>query len=214
MIPLHIITREEFSADESRQLKDILENFPVFIHIRKPRYPLKEYISFLNTIPEELRTNVFIHEFHEECASLGPGGLHIPVRSRSLYFQKLKNLFFIPEKKFNLSFSLHEVDKNFIPDVITDFVFISPVWNSISKPGYPGKKISPSAFNIPSSVQRIALGGIVPENIKQTLELGYDGIAVCGWIWNSGQPVRQVEEIWNQLQTISLPVASNESLGL
>ena len=76
-------------------------------------------------------------------------------------------------------------------------VFISPVFNSISKPGYNGS----ININEIAAVRKMlgeenrycpaitALGG-VDKNVIQTLKQhGFDGAALLGAIWNNSSPV-------------------------
>jgi thiamine-phosphate pyrophosphorylase len=101
-------------------------------------------------------------------------------------------------KNLRISYSLHENDKNVSLKFFPHYVFISPVWNSISKPGYEGKNLSPEEFNLNPQTLKIALGGIKTENVEQTFLRGYDGIAVCGYVWNSLNPFKKFEKIYNE----------------
>ena len=69
----------------------------------------------------------------------------------------------------------------------TDYVFLSPVFDSISKKGYRAGFDDPEilkAFLANSQQKIIALGGINQERIQTCNELGFDGYAMLGHIWN------------------------------
>lgn len=44
------------------------------------------------------------------------------------------------------------------------------------------------------STKLIALGGISPENIQQTLENGFDDVALLGSIWNSNKSIENFKK--------------------
>lgn len=73
-----------------------------------------------------------------------------------------------------------------------NYVFLSPVFDSISKPGYP------SAFTpeyLKENLQKrripvIALGGITAEKVAECRKMGFRGVALLGHVWE--QPVEAV----------------------
>ncbi len=71
-----------------------------------------------------------------------------------------------------------------------DFVTISPVFISTSKPGY-GPALNLEGLHLVASTLRVpvyALGGILPENTVGCLEVGAYGIAVMGGIMGAKAP--------------------------
>ncbi|HJY12596.1 MAG TPA: thiamine phosphate synthase, partial [Flavobacterium sp.] len=74
-----------------------------------------------------------------------------------------------------------------------EYAFLSPVFKSISKEEYyPEKDLFKAlALRTNTNTKVIALGGIDSENIKKTLENGFDDVALLGSIWNNDNPVKQ-----------------------
>ncbi len=64
-----------------------------------------------------------------------------------------------------------------------EYVFLSPLFDSISKPGYRGGEglLQPPAGDSPCRL--IGLGGIDARTIGQVMDHGWDGAAVLGAIW-------------------------------
>jgi thiamine monophosphate synthase len=65
-----------------------------------------------------------------------------------------------------------------------DYVFISPVFDSISKMAY---KQNTELLRVPADLtgkKIFALGGIDNTNIHKVYEMGYYGAVVLGYIWN------------------------------
>lgn len=71
-----------------------------------------------------------------------------------------------------------------------DYVTLSPVFESASKPGY-GPAIGPAGLRAATarlSVPVIALGGVTVENAAACLEAGAAGIAVMGQVMRAADP--------------------------
>ncbi len=71
-----------------------------------------------------------------------------------------------------------------------EYVFVSPLFDSISKPGY---RAGARLLELPAGdppCRLIGLGGIDMNNIGKVVEHGWDGAAVMGYIWK--QPEQAV----------------------
>lgn len=84
-----------------------------------------------------------------------------------------------------------------------DIILLSPVFDSISKHEYKSK-FSKEELKTGIAEWRVracpmptlyALGGIDAENINELAELGFDGAAVLGAVWNYADPVGAFEKI-------------------
>ena len=68
-----------------------------------------------------------------------------------------------------------------------EYCFLSPVFDSISKEGYKAKfdKEELKEFlKTERQLKVIGLGGVTEENYSELLELGFDGGAFLGSVWN------------------------------
>lgn len=78
------------------------------------------------------------------------------------------------------------------------YVFLSPIFDSISKQGYRAAFTDDELRRahrdgiIDDKV--IALGGITPANARKALALGFGGVAVLGDIWQNADPASRLEE--------------------
>jgi thiamine-phosphate pyrophosphorylase len=89
---------------------------------------------------------------------------------------------------------------------IYDYIFLSPVFDSISK-NYHKSSFGNGEIEkiLKSSNQNIyALGGITPENAEKAFRMGFDGIGVLGYIWESDhtplEAFLSIQEKINQLK--------------
>lgn len=191
-----LITSEHFINNEFKLLNKFLEH-DLYVHIRKPFADIKHITNLLNLILPEFYPKISIHYYYELLNKYKIGGIHISTFNRSLVEDSILNYRDV-FKNIRISYSLHENDANVDLKLIPNYVLISPVWNSISKPGYKGKNLSPDGFNLNPKTLKIALGGLKKENVEQTFLLGYDGIAVCGYVWNSSNSEKKFESIYNE----------------
>jgi len=77
-----------------------------------------------------------------------------------------------------------------------DYVTLSPIYPSASKPGY-GPALGPEAIALATKagVPVIALGGISAENVAAVRAAGATGIAVMGSIMSAEQPAEVVRDL-------------------
>ena len=72
-------------------------------------------------------------------------------------------------------------------DAGADYVTLSPIFLSASKPGY-GPALGIDLFRIPAPLPMIALGGIGPDNARACLDAGAAGVATMGGAMSARDP--------------------------
>ena len=77
-----------------------------------------------------------------------------------------------------------------------DYVFLSPVFDSISKTGYAaafpdGAELSDRL--ICSRYPVYALGGVTRERLEEVHALGFAGAALLGAVWEAADPVAEFQ---------------------
>ncbi|MBC7389276.1 MAG: thiamine phosphate synthase [Opitutaceae bacterium] len=166
-------------------------------HLRKPDVSKEHYESILKSISPENKRKIVLHQYHELAGKYNVKGLHLrEVYRKSLNERQIQDLKKELKKK-NLSFSssFHSLEELEKTDGLFDYILLSPVFESISKPGYASENVfNPTYKKLKTPV--IALGGIQSNNIGKVKELGFDGIAVLGAVWqNTQRAVTQLQEI-------------------
>ena len=78
------------------------------------------------------------------------------------------------------------------------YAFLSPVFDSISKADYKAKQFDLS-LRKKTSTKLIALGGITEENQYRAIDMGFDGVAMMGSIWNSEDKIKTFKNISQSL---------------
>jgi len=76
------------------------------------------------------------------------------------------------------------------------YAFISPLFDSISKPGYEANPVLLCRPGGPLPCMPVALGGVGGDSLPELLRWGWEGAAVLGWIWDQPwEAVRRYEQL-------------------
>lgn len=184
---LIVITSPDKIVNESELLNQLFSQGLEILHLRKPLWAKTDFEALLKSINPEHKRKVVLHQFHELAAKYNVKGLHLREENRKqLSVSELKELSKeIKRKNLTFSSSVHSIEDVVASGNVFDYVFLSPVFDSISKPGYVGSKFNVQSLKCETKV--IALGGIDLSNIYKTKELGYDGAAVLGAVWRKSE---------------------------
>lgn len=184
---LIVISSPEFLQDEARVINELFAAGMKRFHLRKPNASVAKLIELISAIDPGYRSEVVLHQQHELADGFSMHRRHYPEALRLIQAELLEAQ---KRRGMGLSTSIHKLEHACTLSVF-DYVFFSPVFNSISKLGYHGT-LSPE-FRLSKSEGTpaiIALGGVDYGNIPLAMEMNFDGVAVLGAIWNKpGSPV-------------------------
>lgn len=183
--------------DEINILISLFKHGLKLLHLRKPDFTKEEYQNIIKSIPKEYHNNIVIHSHYELTNVFNLKGIHLPEYTRTNFNTENLNEIF---SKYNvISSSFHNL--NDLSNINNDYeyVFLSPIFNSISKNNYNTTfKINDISSALKKSQNKIiALGGINLNNAKQAINMGFSGIALHGTIWSSKNPINSFIEIIN-----------------
>ncbi|MDE5749702.1 MAG: thiamine phosphate synthase, partial [Duncaniella sp.] len=144
------------------------------IHIRKPDATPAEISALVEEIPPALRGRLTLHDGFGIAADTGVGGLHLNRRNPA-----------VPDGwRGLLSRSLHTVAEAAELDPRFDYAFLSPIFPSISKPGYRAEFDRSELRALLASKPNIyALGGVTRGHLTELATLGFHGAAMLGVAW-------------------------------
>lgn len=165
------------------------EGLPVF-HLRKPDSSSQELVLLLQEIDPIHHSKIALHSHHYLAKSFGINRLHYTEASR----KQLTDVDF-SENENILSTSVHSVEDFKSLSEHFSYAFLSPVFNSISKPDYEAKSFDLSDLNKNRSTKLVALGGIDETNCIKAYDMGFDGIALLGAIWNNEDGISNYKKI-------------------
>lgn len=173
------ITRPEFFKGEADLINSLFENGLKNLHIRKPDAGREETVSLLKHISPINFPQIIVHDHFNLVEEFGLGGININRRNP------------VVPKSFrgSVSRSCHTFSE--LADYKgLDYLFLSPIFSSISKSGYDGafsvEQLQFAADKGFITDKVIALGGISSQTIPLIKEIPFGGYAVLGALW--GKP--------------------------
>lgn len=173
-------------------------------HLRKPDAKRISIKVLLDQIDPSFLPGVVLHQHHDLLSDYGLTCLHYPGTLLSHTDPSL--IAAQHQSGITLSTSIHDLQeihdlKALLSLSVFNYVFYSPVFNSISKPGYLGNITSDFRLTKNSAGPAvIALGGINHHHIQQLFAMNFDGAAVLGAVWNEpGDPLNNFIRIKDAL---------------
>ena len=177
---LIIITDPEFLPGEAEIIKRMLDEGVWRIHVRKPGADTESTARLIEALPAEYRGRISLHDHHGTAADLEIGGIHLNSRNP------------LPPGDFQgmVSCSCHSLEEVASHHDAVDYMFLSPIFDSISKQGYKShfsleelRNFISTAAAVKEGCWLFALGGVTPGCLPLLKEAGFSGAAVLGYIW-------------------------------
>lgn len=197
MNKLIVITTPYFFEEEGTILSALFEEGLEQVHLRKPNAGADEISKLLDALPDSFHSRIRLHDCFELAGRYAIGGLHLNKRNNR-----------IPAGfRGTVSRSCHtleEVKEN----SQLDYVFLSPIFQSISKEGYGSgfsiEELQKVAAEGIINEKVIALGGINHENIPLLKGLNFGGVAVLGALWGEPSDKKEIDSIIQQYKLLRL----------
>lgn len=172
-----VITGPAFAADEERRIVRFLDEGALFVHIRKPEADEGAVRALVEAVPAQYRQRLAIHDFLHLACEYGLGGVHLNSRNST-----------VPAGfRGRVSRSCHTVGE-LRADTTSDYMFLSPVFDSISKPGYKAafscSELGDALADSNLAARTYALGGVAPARYAEVERFGFAGVALLGAAWN------------------------------
>jgi len=194
---LIVISSPNEKPAETESVRRLFNRGMVRFHLRKPSWSLEEVRAYLEKLPKECLLRTVMHRRPELLKEFPLGGYHMSEREPPV------------ERDFEgtLSRSFHDLEELEGNEEDLDYVFLGPIFDSVSKQGY-GSAFPPSAlraFFIDRRKRRkvrprvVALGGMVPDKVRAALSLGFDGVAALGGVWGSRFPGKAFTRYWSAI---------------
>lgn len=176
---LFVISSAHFFEGEATLINQLFEAGMPVLHLRKENPDRQEYAGLISAVDECFHHRIALHQFHELSAEFpGVKRLHYPGWMRNQPKQIIKN------EIFTTSTSIHNLNElNRVQGFA--YTFYGPVFDSFSKPGYKSRLARD--FKVPvqeNTTPLIALGGIDADKIECLKQMGFEGAAVLGALWN------------------------------
>ena len=177
---LVVISHPNWLPDEAKLVSTLFAEGLKYYHLRKPGASVTEVEQFIGQLPMGYRNRIIIHNHLELAEKYALGGIHFNAATKD-DFNNYKTWRGIR------SWACHSLDELKIVPMQVNYVFLSPIFPSISKPAYRAdwnKTTLKTILNKRNTHQAIiALGGISVNRVDEAYQLGFKGVAVLGSVW-------------------------------
>ncbi|MBQ8520258.1 MAG: thiamine phosphate synthase [Bacteroides sp.] len=175
---LILITPPTYFVEEDKIITALFEEGLDILHLRKPDTAPMYAERLLTLIPETYHKRIVVHDHFYLKEEFGLKGIHLSHRNPEA-----------PEGyKGHISRSCHSLEEVKEHKRMCDYVFMSPVFDSISKlnynSAYTDKELMQARKAGIIDKKVIALGGIDLDNISEVKDYGFGGAAILGALWN------------------------------
>lgn len=206
---LIVMSAPHLFKEEGDVINALFEAGMDIFHLRKPGVSIPALRTLIEQIDPACRQMLVLHQHHALCDEFELPRRHYPEQLRQHH--AASGFADQQQRGLILSTSIHDLD-SISPCSAFEYVFFSPVFDSISKAGYHSKL--PTSFRLERKSgwpAVIALGGIEASHVEQVSAMNFDGLAVLGAIWNIGQsPV----ENFLALHRACLLIKNSEQINL
>jgi thiamine-phosphate pyrophosphorylase len=188
---LIVITADDFFADEVKLICRLFDAGLQTLHIRKPNSSYRKLKNFIESIPSKYHKRLVIHSHYSLLRHFRLKGIHLTEKTKRRNIPE-----YFDKRIHSLSASFHSTNAIAAAKRKYDYVFLSPVFDSISKKDYT-QIFDLSAIDSFISTRKniIALGGIADKNIELIRQAGFVGAAVLGYIWQSKDPAENFRKL-------------------
>ena len=171
-----VITSPDFFPGEALFIHRLFAHGVDIVHLRKPGATVDDCARLLDGLTIGDRRRIVIHDFFELAEPYGLKGIHLNARRST-----------VPDGwQGHVSRSCHTLEEVRLYKDECNYVFLSPIFDSVSKQGYASaftdetlKKASSEGI-IDRKV--VALGGVTPDKIGYLRQLGFRGAAMLGCV--------------------------------
>jgi thiamine-phosphate pyrophosphorylase len=171
------ITLPDAISGEVATIRYLLANGFDIVHLRKPNVDIEYCRQLLAELTDTERSRIVVHDYYALYEEFGLRGVHLN-----------RNIESLPsDYSGSRTRSCHSLEEVARYKAEVDYLFLSPIFDSISKVGYH------SAFSHDELCQAarkgiidsrvIALGGVTADKLAYLESLGFGGIAMSGAIY-------------------------------
>ena len=175
---LIVVTAPTFFVEEDKIITALFEEGLDILHLRKPETPAMYSERLLTLIPAKYHKRIITHEHFYLQEEFSLMGIHLNTRN--------------PKEPHDysghISCTCHSLDEVRNKKHFYDYLFLSPIYNCITKSGvtsgFTAEELRQAGKSKVIDSRVMALGGITPDNILEIKDYGFGGAVVMGDLWN------------------------------
>lgn len=172
------ITTPKVDDEDLGLIRGLLSRGIDIIHLRKPDSDIGQCRSLLMQLSDAERSRIVIHDYPELYEEFSLKGIHIN-----------RNVTCLPEAYTGFrTRSCHSFEEVVRYKEDYDYVFLSPIFDSISKSGYRSgfsrEELQQASSEGIINEKVVALGGVTFDRLPYLKQLNFGGAAMIGAIYN------------------------------
>ena len=175
---LIVVTAPTFFVEEDKIITALFEEGLDILHLRKPETPAMYSERLLTLIPEKYHKRIITHEHFYLQLEFSLMGIHLNTRISK---EPL-------DYSGHISCTCHSLDEVQNKKHFYDYLFLSPIYNCITKSGvtsgFTAEELRQAGKSKVIDSRVMALGGITTDNILEIKDYGFGGAVVMGDLWN------------------------------
>lgn len=187
-----VITRPAFFDGETDLVNSLFREGMERLHLRKPGASEEKLAAWLQDIDSQYYGRIVLHDCFLLAEKFALGGVHLNSRNPEAP-QSILGM--------TVSRSCHSIREVIQHKSECDYLFLSPIYDSISKEGYGAafSRIELKRAEEEGIIdnQVFALGGVSLEHIPEIRSLGFGGAAVLGALWQAESPAEYLKALEN-----------------
>lgn len=179
MMKLIVITAENIFEKEAEIINLLFENGLEVLHLRKPDSSSDNLKNLISEIDVQYHNRIVLHDHFELVDKFDLKGVHLNRRNPVA-----------PAKTgLSISRSCHSLEEVKEYRDKSSYMFLSPVFNSISKEDYASNFSEEALLKAKEdgiiNDKIFALGGVFPQNIEIIRKYGFGGAVILGYLWGN-----------------------------
>ena len=175
---LIVVTAPTFFVEEDKIITALFEEGLDILHLRKPETPAMYSERLLTLIPQKYHKRIITHEHFYLQEEFSLMGIHLNTRN--------------PKEPHDysghISCTCHSLDEVRNKKHFYDYLFLSPIYNCITKTGvtsgFTAEELRQAEKSKIIDSKVMALGGITSDNILEIKDYGFGGAVIIGDLWN------------------------------
>lgn len=189
-----VITRPAFFDGETDLVNNLFREGMERLHLRKPGASEEELTAWLQNIDNQYYGRIVLHDCFPLAEIFALGGVHLNSRNPKAP-QGILGM--------TVSRSCHSIREVIQHKSECDYLFLSPIYDSISKEGYGAAfsciDLERAAAEGIIDDKVLALGGVNLEHIPEIRSMGFGGAVVLGALWQAKSPTEYLKALMNAL---------------
>lgn len=200
----------ETIPDEQELVQELIQCGLETFHLRKPRFSTEEMRDWLTQVSSSDRRKIVLHSHWLLAEEFKIKGIHIgaaALEAMSLA-EKEAWLAYAKGKQLTISSSVHNQDEiDRLPKGF-DYVWLSPVFESISKEAYTSSFSDHQFDHWAKELKELkqtpvhALGGVTARHAIKLAQRGFDGMVVLGSVWSNVNGIEDREQIKQRIKQL------------